>query len=141
MSREQALALLQRHQAHLASRDPAGLAANYTEDALVVSPMFAAVKGRQAIEQSFVVLFDIFPDWQMAFEDPLVDGSRAVMCSTVRATHVGSFMGLAGTGRRSEFSSVLVFDIRDGLFAHERRIYDFTGMLIQLGVLRGKPAI
>jgi hypothetical protein len=27
-----------------------------------------------------------------------------------------------------------------GLVAHERRIYDFTGLLVQLGVLRAKPA-
>jgi hypothetical protein len=28
----------------------------------------------------------------------------------------------------------------DGLIEHERRIYDFTGLLVQLGVLRAKPA-
>jgi hypothetical protein len=28
----------------------------------------------------------------------------------------------------------------DGLIAHERRIYDFTGLLLQIGVLRAKPA-
>ena len=27
----------------------------------------------------------------------------------------------------------------EGLIAHERRYYDFTGMLIQLGVLKAKP--
>jgi hypothetical protein len=27
-----------------------------------------------------------------------------------------------------------------GLIAHERRIYDFTGLLVRLGVLRAKPA-
>jgi hypothetical protein len=29
----------------------------------------------------------------------------------------------------------------DGLIAHERRVYDFTGLLIQLGVLRSKPGV
>jgi hypothetical protein len=28
----------------------------------------------------------------------------------------------------------------DGLIVHERRYYDFTGLLIQIGILRGKPA-
>jgi predicted ester cyclase len=117
------------------------LATDYTEDAVIVSPMFPGVRGRDAIERSFVALFDIFPDWEMSFEDPVIDGARAVNCCTVRATQVGAFMGVAGTGRRFEFTCVLAFDVRDGLIAHERRIYDFTGMLIQLGVLRGKPAI
>jgi hypothetical protein len=32
-------------------------------------------------------------------------------------------------------------EMRDGLIADERRIYDFTGLLIQLGVLRSKPGV
>ena len=32
----------------------------------------------------------------------------------------------------------LVISFRDGLIGHERRIYDFTGMLIQLGVIKPK---
>jgi hypothetical protein len=33
-----------------------------------------------------------------------------------------------------------MFQVRDELIAYERRFYDFTGLLIQLGILRGKPA-
>ena len=58
---------------------------------------------------------------------------------TVSATHVGEFMGLAGCGRRFEIQGVQLFEMREGLIARERRYYDFTGMLIQLGVLRSKP--
>jgi hypothetical protein len=32
-------------------------------------------------------------------------------------------------------------DMAEGLIAHERRVYDFTGLLIQLGVLRSKPGV
>ncbi|MBA2301044.1 MAG: hypothetical protein H0W08_00255 [Acidobacteria bacterium] len=50
-------------------------------------------------------------------------------------------MGIPGSGKRIEFDCVLILDLYDGLIKRERRIYDFTGMLIQLGVLRGKPAV
>jgi hypothetical protein len=30
--------------------------------------------------------------------------------------------------------------MRDGLIARERRIYDFTGMLLQVGAIKAKPA-
>jgi hypothetical protein len=33
-----------------------------------------------------------------------------------------------------------VCQVADGLIVHERRIYDFTGMLVQIGVLKAKPA-
>jgi predicted ester cyclase len=103
--------------------------------------MFPRTRGRDAIERSFVSLFDIFPDWHMVFEEPVIDGDRAVLCCSIRASQVGAFMGLSGTGRRFEFQCVLAFSLHQGLISHERRIYDFTGMLIQLGVLRGKPAL
>ena len=57
----------------------------------------------------------------------------------IHATHTGTFMGLPGTGRRVEVEGVCFFEMSEGLIAHERRYYDFTGMLIQLGVLKAKP--
>ena len=33
-----------------------------------------------------------------------------------------------------------VYTLRDGAIVHERRILDFTGVLIQVGVLKAKPA-
>jgi steroid delta-isomerase-like uncharacterized protein len=122
-------------------RDPAALAARYAEDAVVRSPMFPRAEGRAAIEQSFTALFRVFPDWEITFEEPCVNGDRAMLSGKVRATQKGDFMGIPGTGRRVEFDCVLIFDLENGLIKKERRIYDFTGVLIQLGVLRGKPAV
>ena len=34
---------------------------------------------------------------------------------------------------------VWIQKIQDGLIVHERRLYDFSGLLIQLGVLKVKP--
>jgi hypothetical protein len=58
----------------------------------------------------------------------------------VHATHVHEFMGLPGSGRKVDIQGMRLMKMRDGLIAYERRYYDFTGLLIQLGVLRGKPA-
>ena len=30
--------------------------------------------------------------------------------------------------------------VRDGLIVRDRRIYDFTGLLLQIGILKAKPA-
>ena len=38
-------------------------------------------------------------------------------------------MGLPPTGKRFGFPVVFLFTLKDGLIAHERRVYDFTGML------------
>ena len=133
--------LLARHQEGFRKRDPKELAADYAQNATVSSPMFPRSEGRAAIEHSFTKLFGVFPDWETTFEEPCIDGGRAMLLCKVRGTQKGDFMGLPPSGRRIEFDCVLVFDIENGLIVRERRIYDFTGLLIQLGVLRGKPAI
>jgi steroid delta-isomerase-like uncharacterized protein len=133
--------LLQRQDEAWKRRDPVALAAGYAEDAVVRSPMFPRAEGRSAIEQSFASLFRIFPDWEITFEAPCVNANHAMVAAKVRATQKGEFMGIQGLGKRIEFDCVLILDVQDGLITKERRIYDFTGMLIQLGVLRGKPAL
>ena len=133
--------VLARHQEAFKQRDPKALAANYAPDATVSSPMFPRAEGRAAIELSFTKLFSVFPDWDMVLEEPCVDGARAMRLCKVRATQKGDFMGFPASGKRFEFDCVLVFDLENDLIVRERRIYDFTGLLIQLGVLRGKPAV
>jgi predicted ester cyclase len=60
---------------------------------------------------------------------------------SITATHKGDLMGLAGTGRRYAFEGVSLFELgADVLIREERRVYDFTRLLTQLGVLRVRPA-
>lgn len=134
-------ALFERRRDAWARRDPVALAADYAEDAVVTSPMFPRAEGRAAIERSFATLFRVFPDWDMMCEEPCVDGARAMQVCRVRATQIGEFMGIPGSGKRVEFDCVLVMELGGDRIEQERRVYDFTGLLIQLGVLRGKPAI
>jgi hypothetical protein len=54
--------------------------------------------------------------------------------------HRGDFFGLAPTGPHVEVQVALVMKVADGLVVEERRIYDFTGVLVQVGVLKAKPA-
>lgn len=133
--------LLARHEEAFRLRDARALASHYTQHAEVSSPMFPHANGHDAIEHSYFKLFRVFPDWTIKFDDPCIDDNRAMVLCKVKGTQQGEFMGLTGTGKRLEFDCVLSFEFKDGLIARERRIYDFTGLLIQLGVLRGKPAV
>jgi steroid delta-isomerase-like uncharacterized protein len=132
-------ALLERRADAWARRDAAALAADYADTAVVSSPMFPRAEGRAAIQKSFESLFRVFPDWDITLEPPCANGHRAMQAGRVRATQRGDFMGLPGSGRRAEFECVLIFDVEDGRIVRERRVYDFTGMLVQLGVLRASP--
>jgi steroid delta-isomerase-like uncharacterized protein len=141
MTDEQIAALFGRHADAWKNRDANALCRNYAEDGVIVSPMFARVEGRQQICGSYNALFTSFPDWQIRLEPPIASGCRVALYFSVAATHLGEFRGLAGTGRRCTFEGVSLFELdTDLLIREERRFYDFTGLLLQLGVLHtGAP--
>ena len=140
MTRDDAVKFFAEQQADWDARDAEALARRHTADGTVVSPIFRTVQGFDEILGSYRSLFTVFPDWQYIGEEPMVDGNRLAQPFLVHATHSADFMGLPGSGRKIDIEGVRVFEMKDGLIAYERRYYDFTGLLIQLGVLRGKPA-
>ena len=138
MTRDELLQVLNRHVDAYARHDPVGLAALHAEHSLVVSPMFATIRGRKAIEESYVSLFTAFPDLEMKGEPPIVDGNHVAQVFQASATHVNELFGLPGTRKRVEITVAYVLTFENGLIVEERRIYDFTRLLLQLGVLKGK---
>ena len=140
MTRPQIVAFLNEWESDWRTKNPERLANWYADSATVNSPMFKRLNGRKQITESYYRLFETFPDWTITSEEPLVDGDRAALPFQATATHVGEFMGLPGTGRKFQIQGVRIFRMNDGLIQDERRIYDFTSFLIQIGVLRSKPA-
>jgi steroid delta-isomerase-like uncharacterized protein len=140
MTRDDALKFFSLQQDDWNARDPVALAHGYSEDGTIISPIFRTVQGMPAILESYRATFETFPDWEYRGQELLVDGDNIAQPFIVHATHTEEFMGLPGSGRKFDIQGVRLFKMKDGLIAYERRYYDFTGLLIQLGILRGKPA-
>jgi steroid delta-isomerase-like uncharacterized protein len=139
MTRDEIEKLFAVRQAAWNARDAEALARSHSEYCTVASPMFATRRGRPAILEAYQSLFRSFPDWTYTSEGLIIDGDRVAEPFIVTATHIGEFMGLPGTGRRFAVQGALVFKLENGLIVDERRIYDFSGLLIQIGILRTKP--
>jgi predicted ester cyclase len=120
--------------------DVAALAADHTEDGELESPVAGNLKGRSAIQNSYTGWFSSFPDAEYFTEHLLIDGNQAVQFVKMTGIHKGDFCGLAPTGKRFEVQCAFFFVFANGGISHEIRIYDFTGMLLQIGVLKAKPA-
>ena len=140
MTRPEILSFFTSRQAQWNSHDVAALAAGHAENGVVQSPMHGTPRGRLAIADSYTALFSAFPDWQFTGDDLIIDGDRVAQVFSAEATHVGEFMGIAGTNRRFRIQGVRLYEMANALIQSERRLYDFTGLLIQVGVLRSKPA-
>jgi uncharacterized protein (TIGR02246 family) len=140
MTREQIFALFARREAAWRARDAQALAMDHAPDGVVVSPTGGVLEGRADIERIYRVWFVAFPDLSFTTEDLLVDNDRAALLCRFAGTHAGEFFGMSATGRRIEVAGAFIYRLENGQIVHERRILDFTGLLIQVGVLRAKPA-
>jgi steroid delta-isomerase-like uncharacterized protein len=140
MTREEITAMFKRREAAWDNHDAVALAADHALNAVVISPTGGVLEGRGDIERIYKVWFTAFPDLYFKERDVLIDHDRVVLVMTVEGTHAGDFFGLPASGRRVKFIGAFVYTLQDGQIVHERRILDFTGVLVQVGVIRAKPA-
>ena len=140
MNRDEVEALFVQRQGLWRRRDSAALAKGHAEDGVVESPLFGIVRGRAAIEASYASLFRAFPDSTFDLPAPIIDGVNVVQLFKMHATHSSELFGLPATNRQFTIQGALVAQMKGNYIVHDRRIYDFTGMLVQIGVLRPRPA-
>jgi anti-sigma B factor antagonist len=139
MTREETTALFARRQDALNRHDVAGLATLFAENCVVESPTAGGVvQGLPTVEAIHRAWVTGFPDVVFATEDLLIDGDRVAWIVRAAGTDTGGFMGFPPTGRAFEVPMVLLATLDDRHIVHERRIYDFTGMLVQIGILKAK---
>jgi len=139
MTRAEAQRFFDRHNDAWQRRDVDALTLTHTEDCVLESPLAGKVIGRAAIENVYRAFVTSFPDVTIENPELIVDGDRAVQAVVFSGTNTGGFMGMPPTRKRFSFPAVLIYTMRDGLIAHEKRIYDFTGFLLETGVLKAKP--
>lgn len=139
MTREDVTALFTERRDAWRRLDAAALAADLTDDCLLQSPWAGQIVGRDAIARVHQAWFDGFPDFVIDIEELVVDGDRVVEVCTITGTDTGGFMGLPPTGKAFRVPAVFVYALQDGKIARVRIVYDFTGVLVQTGLIKAKP--
>jgi steroid delta-isomerase-like uncharacterized protein len=141
MTREHIRFLLEQRQDAITRRDSAASTSLHAETGLLESPFSGGiVSGRAAIERVYRAWFTAFPDFVLVREELIVDGDRVVEVANMSGTASGGFMGLPPTDKPFHLPTINLLTVKDDHIAHERRVYDFTGLLVQIGVLKAKPA-
>jgi steroid delta-isomerase-like uncharacterized protein len=108
---------------------------------VIESPMAGGtVTGRAAIAQLYDAFFKSFPDARITTDELVIDGDRVAQVATLAGTDAGGFLGLPASGKPFRVPLLILLTVRDQQIVSERRIYDFTGLLIQIGVLKARPA-
>jgi steroid delta-isomerase-like uncharacterized protein len=140
MTRDEIAAMFARREEAFEEMDAAALAADYAEDAVIDSPTAGTHRGPAAAARALDGIFHAFADMTRKTEHLLIDGDRVAQVLTMEGTNLGGLMGLPASGKHFRVPAVFLYELRGDKIVRERRIYDFTGMLVQVGVLKARPA-
>ena len=138
MTRDEIVAMFARRQEAFDDLDAAALAADYADDVVIESPM-TGKHGKADAERNLRAFFDAFMDLKATWEPPVIDGQHVALIGMCEGTNMGGFMGVPPSGRGFKLQTVMMFELRGRKIVREQRIYDFTGMLVQVGILKAKP--
>jgi steroid delta-isomerase-like uncharacterized protein len=139
MTRAEIEALFDRRQGAFDNLDAAALAADYADECIVDSPLGGTHTGQAAVKQVYQAVFDAFLDQKVRTDSLVIDGNQVAQALTIEGTNIGGFLGVPASGKPFRLAAVFLYELKDGRIVRERRIYDFTGMLTQIGVLKTKP--
>jgi predicted ester cyclase len=130
--------LAERIQLAVQDRDPAALAALYTEDAILHEGS-QVVQGREAIEKTYTASLGAFSENTIDFWNIMTCSDYFIYEGTRRGTHTGLLITPQGqippTGRKIEFSFAFFAKMSpEGLIAEDRTYFDSALMMQQLGL-------
>src|ERR671911_445542 len=94
------------------------------------------VRGAQTVKGNIEWFRNAFPDLSCTVEEQVAESDKVVSRWTVRGTHRGDFLGVAGTGNRVEFTGMQIdrFD-ESGKIVEERAEFDLLGAMRQMGAV------
>ena len=115
-------------------QDADALAALYASDAVNWQVADQPLKGREAIHESFRVLFRAFPDMGHSRVNLLEEGEWAALEWEGWGTHLGEFAGRPASGRAFRLRGCGFFQVRDGLIVFQRGYWDRVTWFGQIGI-------
>ena len=124
-------------------RDLNGLAETMAAQVTIIDPTSPQpIKGKAAVRKNFGAWFKAFPDFQMKTRTVMGKGNTAVLEVTISGTNNGPWEGPQGTmpatKKKMQMMGVGIQRYNaKGLLLEERRYFDPSGMMRQLGLLKG----
>lgn len=139
MTSDEVRAFLDRFAKAWEEQDLVTLADCYADNCEVVSPIFHTLHGLSQVEDSFRKAFKAFASQTMHVDEVIVDAAtpkRAALVWTAKVKHQGELFGIPATGKVFEVTIALALTFAGDKIAREVRVYDFSRMLVEIGVLR-----
>ena len=93
-----------------------------------------APMSNEELRELLVMLFNAFSEWNSKIEDIIAAGDKVIARTVTTTTHTGEYRGIPATGKKVEYSSIMIFSLDDGKVVEVREDVDKLGRMMQLGM-------
>jgi len=93
----------------------------------------AIVRGKEAVSKYYDVWWTAFPDVNIEIQRIVAAGEWVIAENIATATHLGPWLGIPPTGKRTVQNLCAVIRCRDGLMIEETVYYDQLERIRQIG--------
>ncbi len=93
-----------------------------------------APMSNEELRELLVMLFNAFSEWNSNIEDIIAVGDKVIARTVTTTTHTGEYRGIPATGKKVEYSSIMIFSLEDGKIVEVREDVDKLGWMMQLGM-------
>ncbi|MBK5233695.1 MAG: ester cyclase [Thermoleophilia bacterium] len=121
--------LVERFYAEAINQKDATACERLLTDDFVHNNEFRGRTGQQAAVDAFLAAF---PDLEVKVMMTVAEDDKVAAHQRWRGTHEGEFIGIAGTGKKVEFTSTAILLIHDGMIAQAWDELDLFGLSAQL---------
>lgn len=111
----------------------------FADDFLDHTPQPGRTPDKNGARELYQVLRTAFPDFHAVIHWQLADGDRVTTYKTYHGTHQGPFLGVTPTGRRIQFETVDVMQVRRGKITAHWGVANLFSLMQQLGALPSSP--
>lgn len=103
------------------------------------TPQPGRTPDRDGARELYHVLRTAFPDFHAEIHWQAADGDLVTTYKTYHGTHLGSFLGIAPTGRQIHFETVDAMRVRNGQITEHWGVANLFSLMQQLGALPATP--
>ena len=98
-------------------------------------PFPQGLQGVEAYKQVIKGFTSTFSDVHCRIDEEIAEGDRVVLRWSCSGTHQGDLFGIAGSGKKIEWTGISIFLIVDGKVLEEKGEEDFLAVLGQLDLI------
>ena len=105
----------------------------FADDFVDHTPQPGTAPDKEGVRLLYTTLREAFPDFRPEIGWQTVDGELVTTYKIYYGTHLGTFLGVAPTGRSIHFETVDAMRVRDGKITDHWGVANLLGLMTQLG--------